>query len=59
MGGKLSLLPQGDLAGAADKRNAKTIHSDTGCRDAPVNRKKSAEAIVPKKGFFFSGRAEQ
>jgi hypothetical protein len=50
-GRKVIVLTRGDLAGAAGKRNAKTIHSDNGCRDVPVNHKKSAEAIVPK--FFF------
>jgi hypothetical protein len=50
-GRKVIVLTRGDLAGAAVKRNAKTIHSGNGCRDASVNHKKSAEAIVPK--FFF------
>jgi hypothetical protein len=52
-GRKVIALTRGDLAGAAGKRNAKTIHSGNGCRDVTVNRKKSAEAIVPK--FYREG----
>lgn len=54
-GRKASGLTRGDLAVAADKRDAKTTHSGNSFRDKDVNCKKSAEVIVPVK----PGRAEQ
>ena len=52
---KVIVLNGGGLAGVADKRDAETTHSDKPHRDVRLNRKKSAEAIIPKK----SERAEQ
>lgn len=43
----MTVLNGGDLAGVADKRDAKTTHSDKSCSDVRLNRKKSAEVIVP------------
>jgi group II intron reverse transcriptase/maturase len=40
-------LTRGGLAGVASKRDAETTHSDKSGSDDGLNRKKSAEAIVP------------
>lgn len=45
---KVIALNRGDLAGVADKRDGKTTHSDKAHSDVRLNRKKSAEAIVPE-----------
>ena len=44
---KAIVLTRGGLAGVADKRAGKTTHSDNSGRDDWVNRKKSAEVILP------------
>ena len=43
----MTVLNGGGLAGVADKRDAKTTHSDKPCSDVRLNRKKSAEVILP------------
>jgi hypothetical protein len=52
---KVVAFIRGGLAGVADKRDAETTHSDKPDSDVRLNRKKSAEVIVPS----LTGRTEQ
>jgi len=54
--GKVIALTRGGLAEAADKRAGKATHSSKLCSNVWLNRKKSAEVIVP---VIFPGRTEQ
>jgi len=44
---KVVVITRGGLAGVADKRDGKATHSDKLGSDVWLNRKKSAEVIVP------------
>jgi hypothetical protein len=52
---KVIVLTWGGLARVAGERDAKTPHSDNLCRDVRLNRKKSAEVIVPSWKYRESG----
>jgi hypothetical protein len=44
---KARVLTRGGPARAADERDGRAFHSGKQCGDARLNRRKSAEAIVP------------
>jgi len=53
---KVRALTRGDLARVPDERDGRAFHRNKRCGDVSLNRKKSAEVIVPE---FFPGRTKR